>query len=216
SVTKAHRPDAGEVPASYPSMFVFGLKSLLGSVPPVESFRIDQALVGAFFTPSVLGLYVVAFGYTNLPGFIAKGIGGIAYPHVAENRSFRSVWRFFFLSLLISAPLAVVFASLASFLLPLLFGESFNRAIPLVGILFIENVLTSGRRVLSDGMRGVGAPGAGTVSELAYLVLLVILVPVMTPLGVRGFVAAMAVAAAGSLILMIMLTLRQSRRTKNA
>ena len=47
---------------------------------------LDQAVVGLFMPPSVLGLYVVAVAFTNLPRFVGQSIGMVAYPTVANAR----------------------------------------------------------------------------------------------------------------------------------
>ena len=65
-------PSAGE-------MARFGARGLLGTVSPLETLRLDQAIVGLFLSPTALGLYVVGVSFTNLPRFIAQSIGFVAY-----------------------------------------------------------------------------------------------------------------------------------------
>ena len=48
-------------------MVRFGLKALLGTLSPVDSVRLDQAVVGLFLSPVALGLYVAAQAFTQLP-----------------------------------------------------------------------------------------------------------------------------------------------------
>ena len=48
----------------------------------METFRLDQAVVGLFLTPAALGLYVVGLAFANLPRFIAQSVGYIAYPRI--------------------------------------------------------------------------------------------------------------------------------------
>ncbi len=88
-------------PESLRSMLRFGLKGLLGWTSPVETFRLDQAVVGLFLAPAALGLYVVGLAFANLPRFIAQSVGYIAYPRVAARKgeeAWRELWQFFWLA----------------------------------------------------------------------------------------------------------------------
>ena len=46
----------------------FGLKSLFGSISPIDTLRLDQAVVGLLLTPVALGFYVVAQASRTFPG----------------------------------------------------------------------------------------------------------------------------------------------------
>src|SRR6202011_5572558 len=92
------RPAASTAAAAPPrwEMCRFGLKSLLGSISVVQTFRVDQAVVGLFLAPVALGLYVVGLSVTNLPRFVALGVGWVAYPNIAgqadRGAAHRSMW----------------------------------------------------------------------------------------------------------------------------
>jgi O-antigen/teichoic acid export membrane protein len=162
---------------SVPHMVRFGLVGLLGASSPIETFKLDQAIVGLFLAPAALGLYVSAVALTNLPRFIAQSIGMVAYPYVARQRNERSrratMWRFVTLAAVVCGAVVAILEAGLSSLLPLLFGPAFSAAIPVATVLLIAAFLISLRRILSDGARGVGKPGLGTIAELTSLVLLV-------------------------------------------
>ncbi len=156
---------------SVPELLRFGFKGLFGSVSPLESFRLDQMLVGLFLSPTALGLYVVGLAFTNLPRFIGQSTGMVAYPHVAgqanERMARRSVWRFFWFTIGIGAVVVTVLEAAMGWLVLLFFGNDFSGAVPIARILLVGAIFLSVRRVLADGMKGTGYPGAGTIAEVA-------------------------------------------------
>ena len=157
-------------------MMRFGAKGLLGSMSAVETFRIDQAVIGLFLTPAALGLYVVGVSITNLPRFLSQSIGMIAYPIVATTRdlraSYRAVWRYVWISIAISVAVVAPLELLAGVLIPFFFGSDFAHSTTIARILLAGTVAVAARRVLTDGARGAGYPGAGTIAEVASWVAL--------------------------------------------
>lgn len=162
-------------PPSLRAMIAFGVKGLLGSVAPLESFQFDQAIVGLFISSRALGLYVVAVAFTNLPRFIGQSIGLVAFPHVASQHDAlhrrRTIVRFVGLTVVLCG-LAVLATEVAlPWLVPRLFGRAFTPAVPIARILLLSALVVSMRRVLSDCARGTGHPGIGTTAEVLALVL---------------------------------------------
>jgi O-antigen/teichoic acid export membrane protein len=181
-------------------MLRFGLKGLLGWTSPIETFRLDQAIVGLFLSPVALGLYVVGLAFANLPRFIAQSIGYIAYPRVAsrEGREARTeMWQFFLLTVAASSLVVVALELSVSRLVPWIFGSDFAGAVPLTRILLVGALFLSARRVLTDGAQGLGRPGLGTVAEISSWAFLVPALAIFTPLfDARGVALALTVSAA--------------------
>jgi len=186
--------------SSLSAMLRFGLKGLLGWTSPIETFRLDQAIVGLFLSPVALGLYVVGLAFANLPRFIAQSIGFIAYPRVAsrEGRAARAeMWQFFLLTVAASSLVVVGLELSVSRLVPWIFGASFSGAVTLTRILLVGALFLSARRVLTDGAQGLGRPGLGTIAEISSWVFLVPALAIFTPLlGARGVALALSVSAA--------------------
>jgi O-antigen/teichoic acid export membrane protein/O-antigen ligase len=199
--------------SSHPSrsrMTRFGLKSLFSSFSPIDALRLDQAVVGLFVAPVALGLYVVAQAFTNLPRIVAASIGMVVFPQVASQQdpaaARRAVWRYFFLGIalcaLVVAALEIVVAELVTFF----FGSEFSEATSIARILILGTFFTAARRVLTDGVNGLGSPGLGTAAEVASWVLLLPAVAILLPrYGVDGVALALTVAWAGSLLLLVAL-----------
>lgn len=153
----------------------FGLRGFVGSSSPVENYRVDQALIGFTLPARDLGLYVAALSFTNLPRFIAQSIGMVAYPSVASRSASAgraAIWPFFLLSLATSAGIVALLEVVTPYLVPLFFGHEFGQAVPVTRLLLLNVLLIGARRVLSDGARGLGLPGLGSLGELVSLLTL--------------------------------------------
>ena len=133
ALTRTCRADATQDAGLIPRMVRFGLKGLLGSASPIETFRLDQAIVGPFLSTSALGLYVAGLSFSNLPRVIGQSVGIVAYPHVAASAPdarrramFRAI---LFAALACGAPVAVLLPSMG-FLVPLLSALTSDRPCP--------------------------------------------------------------------------------------
>jgi O-antigen/teichoic acid export membrane protein len=201
------------------ALFRFGIRGLFGSVSPLETLRLDQAIIGLFLSPAALGLYVVGVAFTNLPRFVAQSIGVVAYPHVTAQHDTalarRSMWRFLIVSVIVSAAVIVPLEVLAGWVVPIFFGVAFAPAVPIMQILLVSSLFLSARRVLTDTSRGTGQPGIGTAAEIAAWISLVPGVALLAPLfGATGVALAFTISAAVSLVaLLALVVLRQPATT---
>src|SRR5439155_20782773 len=114
------------------SVVSFGLRSLVGSSPPLETFRLDQLLIGLVLSPVALGYYIVALAFTNLTRFIGQSIRMVTYPRVAaaDDRSsqLRIIRRDFMLGTAVCGSLTLALIVVVPWLLPFFFGASFEAA----------------------------------------------------------------------------------------
>ncbi len=204
--------EAHRSPERLRSMLRFGIKGLLGWTSPVETFRLDQAVVGLFLTPAALGLYVVGLAFANLPRFIAQSVGYIAYPRIAGRRgdeAWKELWQFFWLASGAAALVVLALELGVSWLVPVFFGDEFSGAVPLTRILLIGALFLSARRVLTDGAQGLGRPGLGTIAEVSSWVFLLPALGIFTPLwNARGVALALTVSAALSFVVLLVLLVR--------
>jgi O-antigen/teichoic acid export membrane protein len=196
----------------------FGGKGLIGAASPVETFRLDQAIVGVFLSPAALGLYAAGLAFTNLPRLVGLGVGAVAYPSVAARPELvparRAMWRFFALTLAASTVIALALEPIAGWLVTFFFGAAFEDAIPITRILLIGAPFLAARRVLTDASRGAGLPGMGSVSELASWAVLVPAVVVGASLaGLTGVAWALVFSSAVSLAILVVAVLIASRRS---
>jgi O-antigen/teichoic acid export membrane protein len=150
------------------NMLRFGLKSLPAQVSPVESFRIDQLVLGLLAGPTVLGYYVAAHAITNLPRIVAHSVGMVAYPKVASAQAGQMVvaLRYVLAGGVVCGTIVAGLEALSSFLIPFFFGAEFDAAIGIVRILLLAAFFMSVKRILNDCARGLGRPDLGLRAEL--------------------------------------------------
>lgn len=193
-------------------LVTFGLRGYLGSLYPLDSFRLDQVIVGVFLSASALGLYVVGSSFTSLPRFLAQNVALIALPHVASKRDSRArrlaVVRFVAFGTSLAIVAVVLLEATVAFLLPLFFGVSFTPSIQVAQILLVGALCLSVRRVLAESLKGAGFPLAGTIAEAtAWLVLLPILVWAVR-IGILGVAWSVSLSFAVSLFVLVALAIR--------
>jgi len=204
-----HEDEAG---VDLAGMIRFGLASAVGSASPTETFRIDQAVVGFLLTPAALGVYVVALAFTNLPRFFAQSLGFVIYPELAARESYadarRAMWRYVGASTALCVVTIALLALSVSTLLPFFFGGEFKRAVGVSQLLLVGTVFFCARRLLTEATRGLGHPSLGTFAELSAWILLPGALAVLLPRwGVEGVAVALAVSSAGSLLVLVGLTM---------
>jgi O-antigen/teichoic acid export membrane protein len=189
--------DGASNTANIRGMVRFGLRGLLGSVSPIESFQLDQMVLALFLAKHALGLYVVGLAFTNLPRFVSQSVGMVAYPNIAgradATAARRSLWAFFWLTMAMAVVIVVPLWLAAGRLVPFFFGGDFRGAVAVTRIMLPGALFAAGRRVLNDGMRGRGHAAAGTVAEVVAWFWLAPTLAILVPLwGVNGVAASMS------------------------
>jgi len=156
---------------SQKEMLKFGLKGLVGSTSPTETFRLDQLVAGLILSPSALGLYVVAQAFGNLTRLVAQSASIVAYPTIVSRGDGKAgqatMWRFFWAVTFINGLVTGLLIVLVPILIPIFFGQAFTEAIPVSQILLIGAALAASRRILVEGFRGLGKPQVSTIAEIS-------------------------------------------------
>lgn len=195
----------------------FGLRGLVSTASPTETFRIDQAVVGLFLSPYALGLYVVGIAFTNFSRILGLNLGMVAYPTLASQPNLNERRRVSVLFLLIATVLlgtvSLGLVAAAPLLVPMLFGPDFEPATTITRLLLIGGFFWGLRRVLSEIARGLGRPGIGSwaevVSWLTFLVPVAVLVPLF---GLEGVAISFIVSSGASLVVGLWLLVRHFSR----
>ena len=124
------------------------------------------------------------------------------------------MWNFFFLGLGLSALIVAVLELMVGDLIPFFFGEEFTDATAIAQILLLASLFVAGRRVLTDGVNGLGYPGYGTIAEVTSWILLLPGLAILLPwFGAEGVALALAISWGASLLLLILLALAADRTT---
>jgi O-antigen/teichoic acid export membrane protein len=182
------------------SLLGYGLRSIVGASAPVETFSIDQAVVGILLSRAELGLYVVGAAFNNLPSLLVSGLGTIALPRLAAEKdgvARRHLMKRIALGAVLMAAIATLLAEgIVGFVLPFAFGQAFSPAIPVARVLILAGFFFGLRRVLVVFLNAIGRPGTTTLGEGLSLVALVVFAAALTPpLHLIGASTALVLAA---------------------
>lgn len=194
-------------------MLRFGLRGLVGSTSPLETFRFDQLAAGLILSPAALGLYVVGQAFGTLVRLLAQSAAMVAYPTVVrrgqEGTGPITVWRFFWAVTSINLLITVGLIAAVPTLIPFFFGAEFAPAIPLAQILLIGAALIASRRILVEGLRGLGHPQVSSLAEVSmYPWLLTGGALLMWHYGVTGLAFGVTIGFALSLAVAVRLAVR--------
>ncbi len=194
--------------ASRKDMVDFGLKGVLGWVSPIDGLRLDQAIIAFFLSPVALGLYVTAQAFITLPRFVAVSVGSVAYPSLAATpwspEAQRSWRRYVWFTVALTGGVVGVLSLAAPWIIPFAFGAEFADAVGATRLLLLATFLWGIRRILTDGARGLGLPGLGSLAEISSWVSLVPALAVCVPVwGYDGVAGALVFSSAVSLIVML-------------
>lgn len=162
------------------SGLLFGSQVWFVALSQLLNHRLDQLVMVKATTTRELGLYAVAVTTASLSSVLASSVGQAIFPRVAAGaddltrRSLR-------LTLVAVSAAAVAAAIATPVLVPLVFGEAFRDAVPMVLILLIATVPNAASSVLGPalsaslprpGLLGVGQLGALVVTIVGLLLLL--------------------------------------------
>lgn len=192
----------GPTPVSFSRLLAFGKRSFVGSLNPVDSFRLDQLLVAVLVGPVALGFYVAALAFTNLPRFMAQSLSGIAYPRVARSSERGAILTLKYAALAVATcGLSVlVLEGAIGWAVPFFFGQEFVPSVLLARVLLLSALFLSLRRVLTECLRGMGNPELGTIAEVvSWFVLLPAMALLIPSHGALGMAWSLAAASSVSL-----------------
>lgn len=182
----------------------FGMGMYASGVLSFANTRLIWLLINSFVGVAGVGLYTIAQTATERIYLVADALGTILFPRVAENpesNSARVTPTVFRIALITGAGLSIGLALVADWLVRFLFSDSFAGAIPILRLLLVAVVLSSGWRILSQDLNGRGYSGVTAVVNGAATVVGLGLALVLLPrLGLEG-AAWSAIAAAGTSLL---------------
>jgi O-antigen/teichoic acid export membrane protein len=151
----------------------YGLKSYWGSLSWMANARLDQFLMSALVSAANLGMYAVAVSYATVLFPLSGAIAMVLFPRVAASEHNQAIYQIkhaLRLNLILSGSGAMALGIVVSQLLPWLFGADYEPAIYPALILLGGTVLLGMNYVLSDGLRGLGAPLITSVAEVVGLI----------------------------------------------
>jgi O-antigen/teichoic acid export membrane protein len=161
--------------------------------------RVDQIGVATFLTSHDMGLYVVALTVANGPMILVNTIAGVAFPKISGAPGAQEKLRIFGiylrLAMAMSVASAVGLAILAEWVVPLIFGQAFDRSATLCQIMLLGLPFFAAKLMFIQALnafdRSLAIGWAEAFGLAAALAALFVLLPW---LGIEGAAWALVVA----------------------
>jgi O-antigen/teichoic acid export membrane protein len=152
--------------------FAFGLKSWFGALGAVFNLRLDQLLMIGIVSRHDLGLYAIAVSIATFPTLATSAFGSFVLPRVAtgDEHVIGRASRVGLVVIMLAGSLVALASPIG---IPLVFGDAFSDALPMVLILLVGLVPMSTISIINPALGGAGVPIAGTYAEIAALVVTV-------------------------------------------
>jgi O-antigen/teichoic acid export membrane protein len=160
----------------------FGGKAWLGGLGSLVNVRLDQLLMTRLVAPRELGLYVVAVTASGF--FVSPLMNGLISGVIPRSAAEEYGWlgRVLRVTLMLVLCIGAVIALSAPVAIPLVFGSSFDGAVPMVWILVLGSIPLAGVNILSTVLTLGGRPGFSAVSELVAVGLTIPALIVVLPI----------------------------------
>ncbi len=164
----------------------YGPRAWVGTLASTANARLDQLLMIPLVPPRQLGLYAVAVNVSALDGFLVSALSTVIGPSVARgNRAL--IARAVRVTILVDASFGVLFAIVARWLMPVVFGSRFAAALPMTYVLLAASVPGAAAWVLGTALQNAGHPGIPALGEMLALIVTVAgLIVLLRPLGGLG------------------------------
>jgi O-antigen/teichoic acid export membrane protein len=197
----------------------YGLKSYWGNLSWMANVRLDQFLMSSLIGMRELGQYAVAVSYGTAIFPLSASFAIVLFPRIAGDTSgqaLQKIKKALRYNLIISGSAALFFGLLSPWLLPGLFGRDYRTAVRPAILLLSATVLLGCNYVLSDGMRGLGAPLVASFAEmLAVGITLIALLVLLPSMGIIGAALA-SIMAYGAVFLVLIIKIRRMSCSENA
>jgi O-antigen/teichoic acid export membrane protein len=187
----------------------YGAAQVAAVAPAALNANLDQLVLSQAVPAADLGCYAVAVTLTLLPATVVSAIGYVAFPSLASRRvltdaSQRLQARAVIASAAIAVAMIVPVSATAPWLIPMVFGPGYAKAVPLLWVLAPGAVFLACGQVAGDLLRGRKQPlvvaRAQGMAAVFTVVLLFALLPVA---GVFAAAIASTIAYAVSLALLL-------------
>ena len=182
----------------------FGSGIYASSLSSFANAKLTLLFINGFNGAVAVGLFTIAQTATDRLYLLADSIGTILLPHVSQSPDRNSAHLtpvVFRITVFFVSCISLVLALIANWLIPLLFSEEFSGAVPILYLLLIGVVFSSGWRVLSQDLNARGRSGTtAVVNGIAGLVCLGLSVFLLPRVGILGAAWALIVSSILSLL----------------
>lgn len=182
----------------------FGVRAWLANLGGLNNERLEQAILAALVSARELGLFAVSFDVANVSLVLSASLGTALLPRLAAGQ--RDVLpRAVRTTLGVVAAGNLAFAVVAPVVLPLVLGDKYADAVPVVWVLLLAAVPLAGIVMLGPALVGFGRPGSTALAEGCGLALTAGGLLVVLPLGAGVLGAALVALSAYSVCFALLL-----------
>jgi O-antigen/teichoic acid export membrane protein len=122
-------------------LLAYGIKVYPADLLQVLRLRLDQALVALSLPAAELGLYAIALTVANAPMILIQTIANVAFPKISEQSTqggkLAVFGRYLRFAVALSVVVIVTIFAISHWAVPLLFGEAFAPAVPVVNVMLL-------------------------------------------------------------------------------
>ena len=176
------RIDMGFIRESYS----YGIKAWVGNMATLANERFDQLILSFFASPTLLGIYAVAFSIVRFCGYFPQAVTPVMFNIIARTddpeKSAQLTAQVHRAMLIFVGGMTLVLAATGYWLVPWLYGHEYDTVyIPLLILLPGLFAYQASRRVTSKFLGASGHPGKQSIIEgvgaIAGMILYLILIP---------------------------------------
>ncbi len=172
----------------------FGVQGEAGNVLQLLNYRLDQYLVRAFVSLAGVGIYAVGVSLTEAIWLLANAVAIVLVPRLtlADADEARRMTPIAARNTILLASIgALALAAAAPVMVPLVFGDAYQRSVDALWLLLPGTVALTGSKVLTGYIFSQGRPLVNTgITLLALAVTVVADVTLIPAFGVNGAAAA--------------------------
>ena len=199
-IARRYRPRAAELPGAVVQLVNYGVRAAGGEFLTGMTGQIDKIIVVGIFSPSVLGLYVVAMSLSRVLAVIPTAVVPVLFPTTA-GRSPGDVAtltsRAAAMTLVCVTAGAACVGVAGPWLLAALYGRDFHAAGWGFRLLLLESALSAVAQVLSQAFMAMNRPGLyGVQQGLGVGVAVALLFACAPRYGLEGAAAALLASSA--------------------
>jgi O-antigen/teichoic acid export membrane protein len=178
----------------------FGVQGESGNVLQLMNYRLDQYIVRGFVGLAGVGIYAVGVSLTEAVWMIANAVAIVLLPRLTSADDDEARWMAPVAArntILVAACGAAALGVAAPVMLPLFFGDAYDKSVQALWLLLPGTVALTGSKVLTSYIFSRGKPLVNTMITLVSLaVTIVALFALVPPFGVNGAAAASSLAYA--------------------
>jgi O-antigen/teichoic acid export membrane protein len=194
----------------------YGIRSYFGIVTEFAVWRLDQVMLTAMVSSTMVGLYAVAVALAEITATLASSVSDALLPEIAASENPKEALLLLGKSLRLTLYLQILtlipFWIAAPYVLYFVFGAEFIAATTALRLLFIASIIWSSGLILISGLNGFGNPGLSTIARVSSAVTTIILLIIFLPeWGMIG-AAISSIAGYGVMLLIALVCLLRTQK----